>query len=32
MKEIFGGGGHAGAAGAVISEKKFLKLLKTKMF
>ena len=32
MKKIFGGGGHAGAAGAVISEKKFLKLLKTKTF
>lgn len=32
MKKIFGGGGHAGAAGAVISEKKYLKLLKTKMF
>ena len=29
LKEHYGGGGHAGAAGAVISEKQFLKLIRT---
>lgn len=30
LKEKYGGGGHEGAAGCTISEKKFMKLLKSK--